>query len=157
MSKKLRTLSMTMAALFVFALGLRAETAGGAPEDKDISGITKKSYPSVVRVEARNSVRKVASGVVIDADGHILTTALISPRDETITVITGEGKRIDAEFLGFDSETHLAARPGQGKRPGPAPDGRKGDSQPGRLDLRRQHLPGDDARGYPRHRQLRLG
>ena len=78
-----------MAALFVFAPGLRAETAGAAPENKDISAITRKSYPSVVRVEARNSVRKVASGVVVDTDGHILTTALISPRDETITVITG--------------------------------------------------------------------
>ncbi|HEX2694920.1 MAG TPA: PDZ domain-containing protein, partial [Acidobacteriota bacterium] len=38
----------------------------------------------------------------------ILTTALISPRDEKIAVITGDGRKIEAEFLGFDSETHLA-------------------------------------------------
>jgi serine protease Do len=131
MSKKLRTLSMTMAALFVFALGLRAETAGAAPEDKDISAITRKSYPSVVRVEARNSVRKVASGVVIDTDGYILTTALISPRDETITVITGEGKRIDAEFLGFDSETHLALIRAKEKGLTPLPMAEKGTLSPG--------------------------
>ncbi|MHB8095655.1 MAG: PDZ domain-containing protein [Candidatus Aminicenantales bacterium] len=131
MSKKLRTLSMTMAALFVFALGARAEIAGGAPEDKDISGITKRSYPSVVRIEARNSVRKVASGVVIDNDGHILTTALISPRDETITVITGEGKRIEAEFLGFDSETHLALVRAKEKGLAPLPMAEKGTLGPG--------------------------
>jgi S1-C subfamily serine protease len=53
-------------------------------------------------------MRKVATGVVIDTNGHIVTTALISPRDAEIFIITSEGDRVKAEFLGMDSETHLA-------------------------------------------------
>jgi serine protease Do len=108
MNKFLRLSSVTMAAVGLLAMSLGAETAAAAGPERDISGITRKVYPSVVRVEARNSVRRVATGVVIDKDGTILTTALISPRDEEITITTGDGKRSGAEFLGFDSETHLA-------------------------------------------------
>ena len=91
MSRNLRFISMSMAALFFLAMSLGAESAGGAAAEKDIAGITKRIYPSVVRVEARNGTRRIATGVVIDKDGHILTTALISPRDEKITVITATG------------------------------------------------------------------
>ncbi len=50
----------------------------------------------------------MATGVVFDNNGHIVTTALISPREDQIFVVTMGGKRIDAKFLGYDSETHLA-------------------------------------------------
>jgi serine protease Do len=86
--------------------GLEPPAAG--PNDKGIVEITRRAFPSVVQVEAQNHMRKVATGVVIDRDGHIVTTALISPRDETIAVITHDGKRYEAEFLGFDPVTHLA-------------------------------------------------
>ena len=46
--------------------------------------------------------------VVIDTNGHIVTTALISPRDEEVFITTSDGERVEAEFLGLDSETHLA-------------------------------------------------
>ncbi len=46
--------------------------------------------------------------MVISKDGYIVTTALVSPRDEKLCVITNEGEEIDAEFLGMDPETHLA-------------------------------------------------
>jgi S1-C subfamily serine protease len=87
---------------------LNAAPGAAAPVDKKIENLTKVVYPSVVRVEARNGMRKVATGVVIDRDGLIVTTALISPRDEKISVTTSEGKRIEAEFLGMDMETGLA-------------------------------------------------
>jgi len=131
MSKNLRIISMSMAALFFLMMSLSAESAGGAVVEKDIAGITKRIYPSVVRVEARNGTRRVATGVVIDKDGHILTTALISPRDEKITVITSDGKRIDAEFLGFDSETHLALIRAKDKGLTPLPMGKEEDLSPG--------------------------
>ena len=131
MSRNLRFVSMSMAALFFLAMSLSAESAGGAAAEKDIAGITKRTYPSVVRVEARNGTRRVATGVVIDKDGHILTTALISPREEKITIITADGKRIDAEFLGFDSETHLALIRAKGKGLTPLPMGKKEDLSPG--------------------------
>lgn len=74
----------------------------------EIEDVTEKVFPCVVKVEARNLMRKIATGVVIDKNGHIVTTALITPRDEEIWITTSEGRRIEAEFLGMDSETHLA-------------------------------------------------
>jgi len=66
--------------------------------------------------------RDIASGgkgfsiVVIDKDGHIVTTALISPKNEDIFVLTGKGERVEAEFLGMDSVTHLAVIKAKGKK-----------------------------------------
>lgn len=90
--------------IFCFPVELKAF---GLPQD-DIGDVIKKVSPSVVKVEARNSTRRVATGVVIDNEGRIVTTALISPRDEKITVTTTDGKHGEAKFLGFDTETHLA-------------------------------------------------
>jgi serine protease Do len=131
MNRYFKMTSMIMAALGTLAFSLGAEVAGSAQSEKDISAITKKVYPSVVRVEARNSVRRVATGVVIDKDGTVLTTALISPREEQIDIITGEGKRIAAEFLGFDSETHLALVRAKDKGLPPLAMGDPGDISPG--------------------------
>ena len=97
-----------LAVLFGFMSGLQAATTVPAIEEKDIESIIKKVSPSVVRVEVRNGVRKVATGVVIDGNGHIVTTALVSPREDKIFVLTMGGERIEAKFLGYDSETHLA-------------------------------------------------
>ena len=101
--KTRRILSILLIVPILTAAGLNA-----APAEKDVKTITKKVFPTVVRVEARNHVRKVASGVVVDRDGHVITTALITPRDEKIFVVTQEGERLEADFLGADAETHLA-------------------------------------------------
>lgn len=108
MNKKQRSVGLVMAGAVSVVMSLGAEAAGGPAAERDIAALAKRIYPSVVRVEARNGTRRVATGVVIDREGLIVTTALISPRDEKITVITGDGRKVDAEFLGFDSETHLA-------------------------------------------------
>jgi len=96
--------------LFLFALftSMKAEARTGFIDEEKIENIIKNVYPSVVKVEARNRITRVATGVVIEKGGYIVTTALISPRDEDIYVYTTEGKRIEAKFLGMDSETHLA-------------------------------------------------
>jgi serine protease Do len=130
MSKRMKSVGLVMAAAVSAVMGLGAEAAGPAAE-RDIAALAKKVYPSVVRVEARNGTRRVATGVVIDRDGLILTTALISPRDEKITVIAGDGKKIDAEFLGFDSETHLALLRAKDKGLPPLAMGEAGDVSPG--------------------------
>ncbi len=86
-------------------------TAAASPApagERDIAGLAKKVYPSVVRVEVQNHMRRVATGVVVDKQGHIVTTALVSPREEKITVVLGDGRTSEAEFLGFDPETRLA-------------------------------------------------
>jgi serine protease Do len=99
---------VVMAVLLGSTLSLRAAPATTNVNDRNIAEITKKIYPSVVRVEARNHMRRVATGVVIGKDGYIVTTALMWPREEKITVTTAEGKTVDAEFLGLDTETQLA-------------------------------------------------
>jgi len=99
-----------MASLALLAPSLGAEEAAaksGGP-DADVAAIAKKVYPSVVRVEVRNGMRRVATGVVVEKGGYVVTTALISPREEKISVTTSEGKTFEAEFLGLDTETQLA-------------------------------------------------
>jgi serine protease Do len=95
-------------ALVVMTLSLNAAPNSAAAAETDLSEITKKVFPSVVRVEVQNTIRRVATGVVIDKDGHIVTTALVSPRDEKIYVITSEGDKVESEFLGMDVQTNLA-------------------------------------------------
>jgi serine protease Do len=99
---------MVMAALFVGSLSPLAEPAAAMGAQRDSADIAKKVFPSVVRVEAQNHTRKVATGVVVEKGGYIVTTALISPRDQRIVITTADGKKVEAEFLGFDTETQLA-------------------------------------------------
>ena len=108
MNRMIKPALVIMASLAVLAPSFGAETAGAKGIEPDITTVAKKVFPSVVRVEVQNHTRRVATGVVIEKGGYIVTTALISPREEKITVTTSEGKTIDAEFLGFDTETQLA-------------------------------------------------
>jgi S1-C subfamily serine protease len=108
MMKKIKLMSILTVFIFVSSVSLMAVPKSGAIDEVKIDEITKKVFPSVVKVVVKNGFTKVATGVVIDREGHIVTTALISPRDEKITVITTSGKKIEAEFLGMDSVTHLA-------------------------------------------------
>ena len=106
MSTQMKTIfSLTV---FLFAIPLFVDAKAPLISGPQIEDVTQKVFPCVVKVEVRNLMRKVATGVVIDTNGHIVTTALISPRDAEIFIITSEGERVKAEFLGMDSETHLA-------------------------------------------------
>lgn len=106
MSTQIKTIfSLTV---FLFAIPLFVGASASSISGPQIEDVTQKVFPCVVKVEVRNLMRKVATGVVIDNNGHIVTTALITPRDEEIFITTFEGDRIEAEFLGMDSETHLA-------------------------------------------------
>jgi S1-C subfamily serine protease len=134
MNKMIKPALAILASLAVLAPSFGAETArdkanGG---DVEITAVAKKVYPSVVRV-AVDSRRfgVVATGVVIEKGGYVATTALVLPRDEKITLTTSEGRKVDAEFLGFDTETQIALL--KAKDPGlPAlAAGRSSDLAPG--------------------------
>jgi S1-C subfamily serine protease len=122
-----------IAASLALALASASFAASAAPgiEDKKLEEITRLVSPSVVKVEARNGVFKVATGVVIDKDGTIVTTALVSPRNEKITVITSEGKRFPAEFKGMDTQTQVALIQVKDKGLAPISLGRSADLKPG--------------------------
>jgi len=126
------------AALSIFVLipvlSLKAaylDPSNPAIDEKKIEDITRMVSPSVVKVEVRDGIRKVATGVVIDKDGFIVTTALVSPRDEEISVITAEGKRIKAEFKGLDTQTQIALIQAKDKGLTPIAMGKAGDLDPG--------------------------
>ncbi|MGB6339985.1 MAG: PDZ domain-containing protein [Candidatus Aminicenantaceae bacterium] len=131
MTKKNNAILSLLVFLSALSLSLGAVPGRALTEDVEIDKITEKVYPSVVRVEARNGMRKVATGVVIDKEGHIVTTALISPHDEKLYVITSDGERIDAEFLGMDSVTHLALIQADAKKLTPIAKGEVKDISPG--------------------------
>lgn len=127
--------SIVTSALFLAAAGLSVKAAAvtGTPgiDEKKIEDIAKIVAPSVVKVEARNGIRKIATGVVIDKDGFIVTTALISPRDEEINVIAADGKRIKAEFKGLDTQTQIALLQAKDKGLVPIAMGKSGTLSPG--------------------------
>ena len=109
MSEKGRFIFGLTALLLMSAWSLQAaEPRGLGLQDNTMEGISKKVFDSVVKVEARNGFKKVATGVVIDKDGYIVTTGLIWTQNEEIVITTADGKRSGAKFLGMDPETHLA-------------------------------------------------
>ncbi|MBS3818017.1 PDZ domain-containing protein [bacterium] len=108
MNSRFKILWVLSIFLLTFWIPLKAGPVPGSNGKDETEDIIKKVYPSVVKVEAKNKMRKVATGVVIDRDGYIVTTALIYPHNEEVYVITPNGKRVEAEFLGMDSMTHTA-------------------------------------------------
>jgi serine protease Do len=133
MNRMIKPALVIMASLAVLAPSFGAETSGskGIGSEPDITDVAKKVFPSVVRVEVQNHTRRVATGVVIEKGGYVVTTALISPREEKITVTTSEGKTCDAEFLGFDTETQLALLRAKDAGVPPLSIGKVADLEPG--------------------------
>ena len=110
----------TTATFLLLALAAAVSVAAAPPgaatpaiDEKKIEDITKMVAPSVVKVEARNGVCKVATGVVIDKDGHIVTTALISPRDEKDHSRHGRWKENRGRFQGLRHPDPNRRHPGQ--------------------------------------------
>ncbi len=61
--------------------------------------------PSVVQVNGRR--RRSASGVVY-ATGKVLTASHVLEREEDLSIVTHDGRTLEARFLGRDSSTDLA-------------------------------------------------
>jgi len=76
--------------------------------EKDIQQIIKKVSPNVVRVESENGARRVATGIVLDKEGYLITTALIVSKGKELKVKTIDGREFRAELVGTDFGTHLA-------------------------------------------------
>lgn len=114
-----------------FSPRLFAEPGAALPDEKKIESLTRSVQPSVVKVESRNGRRKVATGVVMDGAGHIVTTALLSSPEEKISVLASDGRWIKAEFLGLDPETHIAVIRAKDKGLTPLAQGRSSTLSPG--------------------------
>lgn len=103
-----KTFLAAAALMLVLVPALPAVPDAPVQDEKKIEALTKSVHPSVVKVESRDGRRKIATGVVMDGAGHIVTTALISSPEESIRVLASDGRWIDADFLGMDPETHIA-------------------------------------------------
>ncbi len=131
MNEKGRIRLSLMALTAALALSLTAAARGPGLDENTVANVSKKVFPSVVKVETRNGMIRVATGVIIDKDGCIVTTALVSPRDEKIIVTTTDGKRTEAKFLGLDPETRLAVVQIKEKNLTPIVLGKAGELSPG--------------------------
>ena len=134
MNRMFKPALVVMASLAVLAPAFGAETSGakGTAGEPDLADIAKRVYPSVVRVEVDSrNLRVVATGVVVEKGGYVVTTALVLPRDEKITLTTSEGKKVEAEFLGFDTETQVALLKAKDGGLPALPAGRASDLAPG--------------------------
>jgi S1-C subfamily serine protease len=131
MNEKGRLRLSLLALTAVLALSLTAAANGPGLDENTVENVSKKVFPSVVKVETHNGMTRVATGVIIDKDGCIVTTVLISPRDEKIVVTTSDGKRTEAKFLGLDPETGLALIQIKEKNLTPIALGQAGELSPG--------------------------
>ncbi|MFW6124142.1 MAG: PDZ domain-containing protein [Acidobacteriota bacterium] len=102
--------------LVVLILFFSVNVRGDNKRKIDIKEITKKVFPSVVKVESTNGMRKVATGVVIEKQGYIVTTALVSPVGTDIFIKTSKGEKYKADFIGMDPVTHLALVKAEGRK-----------------------------------------
>ncbi|MBD3414758.1 MAG: PDZ domain-containing protein [Candidatus Aminicenantes bacterium] len=126
--KKIITIVMMMSASVLFTVNV---SGADLSRQANIKEITKKVFPSVVRVEAVNGMRKVATGVVIEDQGYIVTTALVFPVGTDIWVRTSNGEKIRAEFIGMDPVTHIALVKAEGEKWKPIEWGQKQDIEAG--------------------------
>ncbi len=130
MNHRFKTLT-AFAAVLAIAGSALADTRP-AIDEKKVEEIIKMTAPSVVRVEVcETGIRKIATGVVIDKDGTIVTTALISPRDQRIQVTTAAGKVHQAIFKGFDTQSGIAVIQAKEATLTPLQLGKSGDLRPG--------------------------
>ncbi len=71
-----------------------------------LASVVEQSAPSIVRVETRR--RRGATGIVWDADGHIVTTSHAVEHEGRLQVGLPDGSVVSAELVGRDASTDLA-------------------------------------------------
>ena len=87
----------------------------------DIQGILNKVRPSVVAIETSSSTSQgvfegAGSGIVLSADGLVLTNAHVVSQLGDITVVTSDGEEHDATLVGSSPDDDLAVIRVDGRR-----------------------------------------
>ncbi|HYO08058.1 MAG TPA: trypsin-like peptidase domain-containing protein [Tepidisphaeraceae bacterium] len=110
-TKQATTASATQTAV----TGARATFPAATPEV--VTAVTRKIYPAVVRIdvaqeayaEGKRTLRRgIGSGVIIDAEGRILTNYHVAGRAAEIFVTLANKERVRAKLIGDDHWTDLA-------------------------------------------------
>ena len=77
----------------------------GSDDGTLVAAIAQRVLPSVVRI---NTEGGSGSGVVLDADGHLLTNAHVVGRSDTVQVLTPDGDTLRGTVVGTDPMTDIA-------------------------------------------------
>ncbi|RLK61675.1 S1C family serine protease [Actinokineospora cianjurensis] len=81
----------------------------------DVSAVVAKVMPTVVEISTRTAnAQGIGSGVVLTADGRILTNNHVVDGAKEITVTFADGKTAAAEVVGTDANADLAVIQAQG-------------------------------------------
>lgn len=79
--------------------------------DKELTDLVKSVEPFLVTIEAEDQNHGnvyVGSGILIDKNGHVLTTTSVIDRTDKIAVSFKDGEKHVAQYLGADYQTGLA-------------------------------------------------
>jgi putative serine protease PepD len=81
----------------------------------DVSSVVDKVKNSVVQVNVRTATAEgIGSGVIISADGRILTNNHVVSGAEKLTVTLANGKTVEASVVGTDPSSDLAVIQAEG-------------------------------------------
>ena len=79
------------------------------PTSGDVSAVAAKVLPSVVQINVTTSQGEaIGSGVILTADGRILTNAHVVSDAQSVTVVTSDGKKYQADVVGADTKGDIA-------------------------------------------------
>jgi len=84
--------------------------AGNRLDGANYADVYEKVSPSVVGISstALNWSEQNGSGVIYSSDGYVITCAHLVTNARSLSVTLSDGRKVDAELVGTDSETDLA-------------------------------------------------
>ena len=75
----------------------------------DVSGVAAKVTPSVVQINVTTDQGEaIGSGVILTADGRILTNAHVVDGAQNVVITTSDGKKYQASVVGADTKADIA-------------------------------------------------
>ncbi|WP_406642722.1 S1C family serine protease [Amycolatopsis sp. WGS_07] len=91
------------------------QTISNTTASGDVSTVAAKVVPSVVQVNVTTGRgTAIGSGVILTADGRILTNAHVVQGAQTVTITTSDGKKYQAKVIGSDTKSDIAVLQAQG-------------------------------------------
>ncbi|SFQ53332.1 Trypsin-like peptidase domain-containing protein [Amycolatopsis rubida] len=91
------------------------QTISNTTASGDVSSVAAKVVPSVVQVNVTTGRgTAIGSGVILTADGRILTNAHVVQGAQTVTVTMSDGKKYQAGVVGSDTKSDIAVLQAQG-------------------------------------------
>lgn len=98
--------------------------------EKEMNQLFEKVKPSVVSVKYSMKPNVVTTGILIDKQGHVVTTRDFSGKPRKIEVELSDGEKREAEWVGGDRESRVAVIKVEGTKLDPAAIGNSDNVMP---------------------------